>query len=293
MTITAAVWRIACIVPRRCADAFVECLELHCAAVTWFLPDEDAPEGRIEGYSDTEPDQAAIQAGFGTVANAFGIKLPDIDITWLPPRDWVAENLRAFEPFSVGRFFVHDSDHRDARPLGSISLEVDAGLAFGSGRHESTSGCLLALDGLRNRRFRRPLDMGCGSGILAIAAAKTLRVPVWAADVDADAVRVTRANAGINGVEGQVRALLGNGYKSREVRRRGPYDLIIANILAKPLCVMARDLARNLQSGGYAVLAGFVTHDANRVYAAHRRVGLRLVRRINLRSWQCLVLRKP
>ncbi len=293
MTITAAVWRIACIVPTRCAEAFVDGLEPHCGAVTWFVPANDGPEIRVEGYMDSEPDRAALEAGFGAVAAIMQIPTPDIDITWLPPRDWVAENLRAFEPFSVGRFFVHDSDHRDARPMGTIGLEVDAGLAFGSGRHESTSGCLLALDGLSGRVFRRPLDMGCGSGILAIALAKTQHVPVLAADVDGDAVRVTRANARINGVDAWVQALRGNGYKNREIRRRRPFDLIVANILANPLCAMAKDLARNLEPGGYAVLAGFVTHDGNRVYAAHRCVGLRLVRRINLRGWQCLVLRKP
>ncbi|MBL6927798.1 MAG: 50S ribosomal protein L11 methyltransferase [Rhodospirillales bacterium] len=293
MTITAAVWRITCIVPTRVAEAFTDGLEPYFTAVSWFVPSDNAPEARVEGYTDTEPDRAVLDAGFGAVAAAVGIKTPDIDITWFPPRDWVAENRRAFEPFSVGCFFVHDSDHRGARPIASIGLEVDAGLAFGSGRHESTSGCLLALDGLRKKRFRRPLDMGCGSGILAIALAKTRRLPVLAADVDKEAVRVTRANARINVVAEHMRALCGNGYKDREVRRRGPYDLIVANILANPLCVMARDLARNLEPGGYAVLAGFVIEDANRVYAAHRRVGLRLVRRINLRGWQCLVLRKP
>ncbi|MBC8159335.1 MAG: 50S ribosomal protein L11 methyltransferase [Alphaproteobacteria bacterium] len=293
MTITAAVWRIACIVPTRWAEAFTEGVEPHCAAVSWFVPDDNCPEARIEGYLDTEPDHAALDAALKAVADALGVKAPAIDINWLPPRDWVAENRRAFEPFSVGRFFVHDSDHRGLQPRGSVGLEVDAGLAFGSGRHESTSGCLLALDGLSHRVFRRPLDMGCGSGILAVAVAKTRRLQVLAADVDAEAVRVTLANARINAVADHVRAFHGNGYKNREIRRRGPYDLIIANILAKPLCVMAKDLSRNLAPGGFAVLAGFVIEDGNRVYAAHRRGGLRLGRRINLRGWQCLVLRKP
>ena len=293
MTVMGAVWRISCIVPKRCVEAFAEGLEPHCAAVTWFVPDDDGPEARIEAYLETEPDPSALKTVFAEVASALGISAPRFDITWLPPRDWVAENRRAFEPFSVGRYFVHDADHGGAKPRGRIGLEVDAGLAFGSGRHESTAGCLLALDGMTRQSFYRPLDMGCGSGILAIAIAKTWRVPVLAADVDTEAVRVARANAGINGVEKPVRAIVSNAYKNPDICRRGPFDLIVANILASPLCRMAKDLARNLAPGGTAVLAGFVTGDGPRVFEAHRRVGLRLVRRIDLQGWRTLVLKKP
>lgn len=288
-----AVWRVACIVPKHAVDAVADALELLGGAVTEFVPDEKSPEVRLECYLAEEPDGEAVRNLVAGAAATANIASPGLEITWLAPRDWVAENRRAFEPFSVGRFFVHGSDFTGAVPLGATALEVDAGLAFGSGRHESTAGCLRALDRLTGKSFRRVLDMGCGSGILAIAAAKTWRVPVIAADVDPSAVRVARINARANGVGALVRTTAGNGFAAARVRRYRPYDLIAANILAAPLCGMAQQLGRHLKPGGYAVLAGFVVADGNRLLAAYRAAGLRPVRHYDVNGWRTLVLRKP
>lgn len=285
-------WRIAMVVPKSATEGFAEALEGWFPAVSWFVPDDGSREARLEAYAGEEPDVDELRERLSDVAGRLGVRTPAADVTWLPSQDWVAENRKAFEPFSVGRFFVHGIEHRHAVPLGKTGVQVEAGLAFGSGRHESTAGCLTALGGLARERFARPLDMGCGSGILSIALAKTWRVPVIAADIDETAVRVTRANARENGVGPWVRAVWGNGYGMPAVSAGAPYDLIVANILADPLCAMARHLAKHLAPGGVAVLAGFLGADEARVFAAHRRHGLSIHRRIDINGWRTLVLRK-
>ena len=164
-------------------------------------------------------------------------------------------------------------------------------MAFGTGRHESTFGCLLALTQLaQRRRFYNTLDMGCGSGILAMAMAHLWHCPVLAVDNDADSVRVAAENARENRVGEWIEAHCGDGYKSHLVARRGPYDLIVANILAEPLCAMATDLKRHLAPGGYVILAGLLTRQQRQVVARHRGQGMRLVKRLHFGEWTTLVL---
>lgn len=293
MTFQPAVWRISVIVPERVAEAFGEALGGLSDAIFWQAPDKAGAEVRVDAFCETEPDAAAVRHCLEGPAAVFGLTVPKPDILWLPPRDWLDENRRAFEPFSVGRYFVHGSDFRGPFPAASLPLMVDAGLAFGSGRHESTAGCLMALDGLAPRPIRRVLDMGCGSGILAVAAAKTWPARVLASDIDPAAVRVAAANARANRVGARVRVVQSDGYVSREIRRRPPFDLIIANILPKPLRQMAPDMARHLRPGGFAVLAGFVIGDAEAVLDPHRQLGLVLAYHIDIRGWRTLVLRRP
>ena len=175
---------------------------------------------------------------------------------------------------------------------GRIVLMLDAGLAFGSGEHGSTRGCLRALERVAQRRPRRILDLGTGSGILAMAAARLLRRRVLATDIDPWSVRVTRENARLNGLARLVRARLADGWRDGEMRRAGPYDLVFANILARPLCLMARDLAARLAPGGTAVLAGLLDGQAHMVLAAHRRRGMRLDFMMKEGHWSTIVLRK-
>ncbi len=294
MTSQPAVWRLSLIVPRHAAETFAEALEGLAGAVIWpMIEDKTAAEIRLDAFLADEPDGDAVRAAIEGAAAACAVAPPKPDIVWLPPRDWLDENRRAFEPFAVGRYFVHGSDFAGPLPAGHVPLKVDAGLAFGSGRHESTAGCLKALDGLAHKPIRRVLDMGCGSGILAIAAAHTWPARVLASDVDPAAVRVAAANARANGVASQVRVALSDGYAAREIRHRRPYDLIVANILARPLRRMAPDLARNLRPGGFAVLAGFVVGDAGAVLDAHRQLGLVLLHHVDVGGWRTLVLHRP
>jgi ribosomal protein L11 methyltransferase len=249
---------------------------------------------RIEAYPSAPILDAALEVRLALAAAACGGRLTHIAEERLPERDWLAENRRAFPALRIGRFLVHGSHWPGAGnggAVGAIAIEIDAATAFGTGEHPSTRGCLLALDGLaRRRRFKRPLDIGTGSGILAIAAAKRLRRAVLASDVDCGAVRVASHHVRRNGLAGRVRVVCAPGYRSRALHR-AKYDLIFANILARPLALMARDLARAIVPGGVAILAGLLKRQEALVLAAHRAQGLALERRIVIDGWSTLILR--
>ncbi|MCP5367541.1 MAG: 50S ribosomal protein L11 methyltransferase [Hyphomicrobiales bacterium] len=278
-------WRVTLTVAAKDVEGVATALENHCDTVAWF-EDEAAGTWRLEGWATARPDPAAIAAALGT-------GVAGITVEPVAQRDWLADNLRAFPPIAAGRFFIHGSHFDGAVPAGKVALLIDSATAFGSGEHASTAGCLRALDGLARRRFGRVLDMGCGSGILALAAAKVWRVPVLAADIDPESVRVAALNAARNGVAPLVRAVASAGYRHRAVAAGGPYDLILANILARPLRAMAGDLARHLAPGGVAVLSGFLARDENLVLGPHRARGLVPARRITIDGWRTLVLHQP
>lgn len=285
-------WRIGFEVPAENVGAFESALEPHCSDVTSFIAVEGAT-ARVEGYFTAEPDHRAVTTALAVAASALGTVPPKPNVDLMPPKDWVAENLCTFEPIYIGRYFIHGSHFEGRVPSGNVGLSLDAGSAFGSGAHASTQGCLLALDGLaRRHRFHNALEVGCGSGILALAMARTWRVPVIAADVDPEAVRVTRFNAMRNRVGALVRPALSDGYRLPVIRRRAPFDLVVCNILANIVCAMARDLARHLEAGGTAVLSGFLKRDGRRVLSAHQRLGFKLVRRVDVGGWHTLVLRR-
>lgn len=222
---------------------------------------------------------------------AGSLGLGTAEVTAVPPRDWVAESQRGLAPFRAGRFQVRGSHVAGDPPRGATPLVVDAGMAFGTGRHETTRGCLLALDRLaRQRDVVRPLDLGCGSGILAIAMAKLWAAPVLAIDNDPQAVAVARDNAAINGVAERVTVALGGGYGTAAAHRAAPFDLVTANILARPLRRLAPGLARSLAPGGRAILSGLLDEQADWVVAAHRPLGLGLIERGSLAGWAVLVV---
>jgi len=213
----------------------------------------------------------------------------------VPVGGWLDRTKLAFPEQLIGRNFAVRGTHIvEPKRYCRITLVLDAGLAFGTGEHNSTRGCLIALERVaRALRPRRILDLGTGSGVLAIAAAKLLRVPVLATDIDARATRVARANAQVNGVSGLVQSVQNDGWSNLAVRRLAPYDLVFANILARPLCAMAHELAVHLMPGGIAILAGLLTVQANWVLSAHRRAGLILRDRVVDGAWTTLVLERP
>lgn len=241
----------------------------------------------IEALCEAPPDRRRLHAALRRA----GLAGAPLAVAPLPERDWVAEAQRSLPPLRAGRFFVHGSHFGGPLPKGSIALQIDPGMAFGTGHHESTRGCLLLLDALaRQRRFGHPLDLGCGSGILALAAARLWDVPVLAADNDAKAVAVARANARRNGLARLVRVVRSDGYAASALRRAAPFDLVTANILANPLIAMAPALARHLAPGGVAVLAGLLRRQEAAVLAAHAAVGLTLLARRRLGQWSVLAL---
>lgn len=213
----------------------------------------------------------------------------------LPDIDWVAESQKSLPPIVAGRFRIRGSHVTEPAPPGALDLLIDANAAFGTGRHETTHGCLLALQDIARRRPPgRPvtpvLDMGCGSGVLAMAAAKLWPCRVLAVDNDAPSIRVAAENLKANGVADAVTLLLADGFRDARVRRAGPYQLILANILAEPLCRMAEDVRRHLTPGGLVVLSGLLTTQERQVLARYRAAGLTLVTRYRLAEWSTLVL---
>ena len=291
-----AQWIIRFTVPHS-ASVFTDTMEPFAEAVSAF---ERAPGGdwHIEAIGP-EPDRGRLGAALALTAAALGVAEPEATIETLPEKDWLAENRRSFRPIHAGRFLVHPSHIRPDAP-GRLLLRIDAGEAFGSGEHETTRLCLMALDRLAKRRPRwksapgRPawaLDMGCGSGILSLAIALRWRMKVLAVDIAPEAARVTRRNARDNGLAALVRAMRADGYRRRAMRGRR-FGLIVSNILQRPLVALAPDLARHLGPAGRAVLSGFYPDQAQAVIAAHRARGLRLECVETLGRWCAATLRK-
>jgi ribosomal protein L11 methyltransferase len=292
MTIVGVVWRILAKV--RGADAATAVLTLlddPASAVSAF---EIAPqEWRVEAYPRSSVLTPALAARLALAAAAADGTLIEIGEERLPDRDWLAENQLVFPPLRIGRFFIHGSHHRGRVPPGAIEIMLDAATAFGTGEHPSTRGCLMALEYLaRRRRFHRPLDIGTGTGILSIAGAKLLRRTILASDIDRSAVRVARHNLARNGVMRLVQVRRAPGYRDRVIRK-SRHDLILSNILARPLALMAPDLARTLMPGGRAVLSGLLRRQEPIVLAPHRGCGIVLDRRLVIDGWSTLVLRAP
>ena len=284
------VWRVVARV--RGTDAVTAVLALLddlAGAVSAF---EIAPqEWRVEAYPRLPVLTPALSAQLALAAAAEQGTLVEIGEEKLPDRDWLAENQLAFPPLRIGRFFIYGSHHRGGVPSGAIGIMLDAATAFGTGEHPSTRACLMALEGLaKRRRFRHPLDIGAGTGILAIAAAKLLKRRVLASDIDCGAVRVARHNIGRNGGPSMVRVRRAAGYRDRAIRK-SRYDLILSNILARPLALMARDLAGALAPGGRAVLSGLLRRQEPIVLVPHRGCGIVLERRLVIDGWSTLVLR--
>jgi len=212
----------------------------------------------------------------------------------LPDTDWIKLSQQGLPPVRAGRFFVYGAHDEGEVPGGVIPIRIEAGLAFGTGHHETTALCLSVLSDLaKRRRFRNVLDLGCGTGLLAIGAAKLWRRPVIASDIDPVAVEVTRQNAQANGEAQAVRAFVADGLASPALATRAPYDLIVANILAEPLTRLAPEITKSLARGGVLVLSGLLRWQENLVLSFYRtqRLRLRHIRRDG--PWSALVLERP
>jgi ribosomal protein L11 methyltransferase len=277
---------------KRIADLVGESFDPAETAIAAFESGNDAPsdDWLVEIFFRREPDREAVTR---LVAVAAGGALP-VDFAEFGTKDWVAASLEGLKPVRAGRFTIHGRHDRDKVAAAAIGLEIEAALAFGTGHHGTTRGCLLALDALlKARRPRRILDLGTGTGVLAIAAARALHRPVIATDIDLEAVGVARANARRNKACGLVRVVHARGTVARAIGQGGPYDLVLANILAGPLVRLAAPVARLLAPGATVILSGLLHAQANGVQSAYRVAGLRLRARLRLDEWTTLVLTKP
>ncbi len=246
---------------------------------------------RLMVYFPAEPNKAERAALKRHAVEALGKDGPAFAFEALPDADWVAMSLEGLTPVRVGRFVVHGSHDRAVARIGDIAIEIEAAQAFGTGHHGTTAGCLAAIDRLaRTRRIHRALDVGTGSAVLAIAIARLAKAPVLASDIDPVAVRIAAGNIRLNGVATLVRAICAAGVDDRRFAVAGGFDLIVANILAGPLVGLTPSIRRRLAPGGTIVLSGLLVHQANRVVAAYRAQGLRLVRSEVREGWVTLTL---
>jgi ribosomal protein L11 methyltransferase len=280
---------------RAVADLIFESFESAEAASTAFETDDPWPGGGrawlMEAYFGSEPDEEAIRALIAAAADEATARGATFGMT--EKRDWVANSLAGLKPVRAGRFLVHGRHDRSRVQANDVSIEIEAGLAFGTGHHGTTRGCLMHFDRLlKRRRPKRVLDVGCGAGVLAIGAAKVLRRKVWLGDIDPVAVAVANANARLNGVGAFCRAIVSRGVENAALREAAPYDLVFANILAKPLRRLAPSLAAVISADGEAIVSGLLLADVTGVLASWRAQGFHLAERIELEGWASLRLRR-
>lgn len=242
----------------------------------------------VGGYFTEAPDQA----GLALLAVAYGAK--PFTVSELPETDWVAKVKRELTPVSAGRFFVYGSHDADKVPEGAEALLIEAAMAFGTGHHGTTQGCLRALDRLANdgKVCKNVIDVGCGTAVLAMGAARIWPNPVLASDIDEVAVDVAEANVRVNDLEGRVVCLEAAGFENPEIKAKAPFDLVFANILKGPLIDLAPDMAAYLTEGGYAILSGILNEQADEVIEVYARNGINLINREEIGEWTTLTLQK-
>ena len=283
-------WQLRFTAPRKLVEA-AEPLFEAALSVARVRAADGSERWSLEALFDGEPAAAPIEAGLALAAEALGVPAPAVEVARLEPRDWLAENRAALTEIAVGRFRILPEHRRNkAPPSHLLDLHVDAGPAFGSGRHETTQGCLLLLEEVaRERRPRRILDLGAGSGILALAAAQLWKRHVVATDIDPVAVRTVQRNAARNASSPRIEVRCGRGLDP--VRRTRPFDLVVANILAGPLADLAPAMRGAVTPRGQLILSGILSSQENRVLCRYRAAGFRLERRLVRGSWSSYRLR--
>lgn len=278
----ANLWQLSISLPLKDGLALEPIFEDFCLTSSLIEEVDDGEFWRLEMLFDGKPDDGLLKQLPQNVAYSLGP---------LGQKDWVSESQKQLPPVASGRFYIHGS-HDPAHKNPAIhDLTIDAGRAFGTGLHQTTYGCLKALDDIHKyHNPHRILDLGCGSGVLALAAAKAWGRPVLASDIDPDAVEVTYENAKKNKLGPMIRAIHATGLNDRDLKRQGPYDLLIANILAWPLVTLAPDISQALAPNGILVLSGLLGKQEVMVRNAYRLQGLSLKRRYIYGTWNTLVL---
>jgi ribosomal protein L11 methyltransferase len=279
--------QLECVVDEEIAEELSAFLEEDALAVTWY----EKTQGHwvLQAVVDSSK-EVSLGHKMTSFFKEKDMSPPNIKSAPLPQEDWVAAVYRDSPPLTLGRFYIYGSHIQDDPPSGLLPLCIDAATAFGSGQHESTEGCLKALSLLAEKKsYQSPLDMGCGSGILALAMARLWHTPVLACDNDPESVRVTLENAHLNQLDSLITAQLSEGFTALQGKT---FDIITANILAGPLSQMAGDASRALVPGGYIVLAGLLSRQAEGVVEAYQNAGVELVEQLVIGEWSTLIMRK-
>jgi ribosomal protein L11 methyltransferase len=286
MSSSPPLWKASLTIAKERASDMAALLELSPPAPQAVLVAEDpfGPDATVEALYDAPPDRDFLSRLMGR----------EVTVAPLPDQDWIRRSQEGLPPVRAGRFFVYGAHDAGAVPHGTIPIRIEAGLAFGTGHHQTTALCLAALSDIHKSRHgkTRVLDVGCGTGVLAIAAAKLWRQPVLATDIDRIAIEVARENMLANGVAPLIQTMVADGLFHPALRTQGPFDLILANILAGPLTKLAPDLTAALAHRGLAVLSGLLRDQENLVLSFYRPQGLSLRRALRDGPWSALVLER-
>ncbi len=266
----------------------VEDMDPAPAGVGVFEIEDGSGRYEVGAYFEEAPDDIVL----ALLAAAHGAR-PFV-VSEVPDTDWVAHVKRELQPVEAGRFFVYGSHDADRVPAGCVPLLIEAAMAFGTGHHGTTKGCLLALDRLERAGLhaRNAADIGCGTAVLAMAAAAIWPETVIASDIDPVAVDVARANAGANGLSDRVVCVEAAGFDHPSLRSRAPYDLVFANILKGPLIQLAPDMAALVEPDGHAILSGILNTQADEVISVYKMAGFTLAARDEIADWTTLVLKR-
>lgn len=285
------IWRLAFPADAISQAAYVQAIEEEAGALTAFETIANGP-WLVEAFFDAKPDLGRLAPLIFKAAKDLGRSVPPLHVEELPARDWLAENRASFPPLEIARFYVFGSHVTRAVPAGAWPVALDASIAFGSGEHATTKGCLRAIFEIAKRkRIRRVLDLGCGSGILSIGAARAWPATVLASDIDPDSADLARQNVRRNGLGARIDVRCSAGF-AKLGRTRARFDLVLANILARPLTQLAPRLVGALAPGGTLVLSGLLADQETWVRSTYRLHGAVFCGRIAAAGWHTLVLRR-
>ena len=279
-------------IARKLQSVFDTAFEEDGFAIATFGDVDDPDNWSVSIYADETESENLYQRLTSLIQDA------DVTVSFeienIPDTDWVAKTLQELHPVRAGRYLIHGSHDINAPAANDISVQIDAGLAFGTGHHGTTAGCLDMLSEIMKRQtFRNVLDLGTGSGVLAIAIAKSSQAHIMASDIDPVATTTARENTQINGVQVAVECVTSSGLAHRRFKEQAPFDLVIANILANPLMSMACDISKHTCQGGYVILSGLLPHQRRMILAGFRQHGLIFVKSHIRENWLSMVFKKP
>lgn len=298
-------WKISVVSPIEFTPALEEVFLAHIEetpTITSFEITGDMNNSLVEAYFNDQPDMEKLKNALRSMAEIFKINPPTLKIKALDNQDWVTQSQKLLKPIDAGRFYLYGKHDAEKIPPGRISILMEAGQAFGTGSHETTNGCLLAISELHEQiQPQTILDLGCGSGVLAIAMAKQWPTKIIASDIDPIATQTAVKNIVVNNIElidaykgdTGVGVITCDGFDEPIIEEIGPYDLIAANILAHPLMFMAKDIVLNLNDGGQIILSGLLKTQEKDVLSAYEEQGMILNKCYPINEWQTLLLTKP
>lgn len=284
-----ALWQVRFQCPAHFAEIFVEAFEEEASAASWLGQDTDQ-DWTVELIYEEAPNLDYIKDTIGLIEAENATTVKNLISELVPQKDWVKETYQQFPPLKLGQFYVYGSHVEEAPPPDMKAIIVDAATAFGSGQHGTTAGCLLLLDQIAKVAPKNALDMGCGSGILAMAMASIWSAPVYACDNDPEAVRVTQENASLNQLK--LNAFQSEGFSSPILTENGPFEVIMANILASPLIEMAPQMRQHTTLEGKIILSGLLITQAPQVIAAYQDQGFVLLEEKPINEWMTLLMER-